>query len=320
MTQLVKLAEQGLWPADIHEIQNGDDFNGGPPDLDNSEGHANVQAAALAARTQFLLTLSRGAARAVISRRTSPPTIPPTAGDAYLIASGASGLWAGFSENIAVWSGSSWQIYPLQEGQIIMVGGGSVYMMTGGIASPWLANFGAAGPVELASKPEVLAGQDNSRVVTPQNLAFALGKTGDGLPLNLKVSNKDQPSQSIPHTIVTRCDNMVAVEGNAQGLWNGQQMVVTPDTLGVWGIFCSLNTNGEMGEGAYVFKNGERIGHYQLGSQVGPSNVCAVTVFAYLTEPGDVIEFYHEHRTGSPVLNNGSDAYMVRLLPYLDPN
>ena len=47
--------------------------------------------------------------------RTAPPTTP-TEGQAHLLAGGASGLWAGWSGDIAVWTDGAWLRLPAQPG------------------------------------------------------------------------------------------------------------------------------------------------------------------------------------------------------------
>tara|TARA_R110002012_G_scaffold40547_10_gene111703 strand:+ start:13569 stop:14312 length:744 start_codon:yes stop_codon:yes gene_type:complete len=47
--------------------------------------------------------------------RTAPPATP-TEGQAHLVAGGASGLWAGWSGDIAVWTDGSWLRLPAQPG------------------------------------------------------------------------------------------------------------------------------------------------------------------------------------------------------------
>ena len=318
MAAFSKLTEGTVFDDDLFRLEDGMPPTGGEPDLENDVGLLNEQARLLGGRTKVLRTLADRSCRAVISRLNAPPANPAEA-DAYLTGSAPTGAWAGRAERLAIWQNGAWRFAVPQNGQLISVGTGTVYIIKAGIASQWLGDFNGPGPVELATKLEVLAGTDNARVVTAQNLAFALGKTADGLPMNLKLSNSGQAAQSIPSDVITRCDNMVAVNGNAQGLWNGQRLTVDADSLGVWGVFCSLNTQGESGEGAYIYKNGANIGHYQFSSTGPSSAVCAVTVFAYLTAPGDFIEFYHRHKTGNAVFNGGSDAYMVRLLPYQTP-
>ncbi|MGR3484072.1 MAG: phage tail protein, partial [Paracoccaceae bacterium] len=60
MTDLVPLAHTAAWADDIHEMQDGELLNGGPPDLAAGEGLLNVAHAQLAARTAWLRALTVG--------------------------------------------------------------------------------------------------------------------------------------------------------------------------------------------------------------------------------------------------------------------
>ena len=52
---------------------------------------------------------------AVHGIRTEPPAAPQP-GDAYIVAQGASGLWEGHSDAIAVWQGDHWLLQPATDG------------------------------------------------------------------------------------------------------------------------------------------------------------------------------------------------------------
>lgn len=173
-----------------------------------------------------------------------------------------------------------------------------------------------AGLVPLANEAEVLAGQVANKSVSPALLAKALGKTGDGLPLHLDLSNDGQSSQNIAKDVPVRCNNMVDAGGNAGALWNGHRFTVDANSLGVYGILNRLNVNNEEGEGAQTWKNGVAIMDYQLGASTGSHNVMPFTHFVLLTDPGDYIEFYHYHKSSGSRTNNGSAAQVYRLLPY----
>lgn len=60
MAPLIKLSEVAEWIADIHQRPPGEPLTGGPPDLSNDAGFANVQAQQLASRTSFLYGLLGG--------------------------------------------------------------------------------------------------------------------------------------------------------------------------------------------------------------------------------------------------------------------
>lgn len=168
----------------------------------------------------------------------------------------------------------------------------------------------------LATEQEVLSGINTTKAVSPALLAKALGKTADGLPLHLDLSNDGQASQTVAANVPVRCNNMVAGGGNAGALWNGHRFTVDGNSLGVYGILNRLNINNEAGEGAQTWKNGSEIMNYQLSANTGSSNVVPFTHFVALVNPGDYIEFYHSHYSGGSRTNNGSAAQIYRLLPY----
>lgn len=173
-----------------------------------------------------------------------------------------------------------------------------------------------AGLVPLANEAEVLAGEVGNKSVSPALLAKALGKTADGLPLHLDLSNDGQTSQTVAANVPVRCNNMVAGGGNAGALWNGHRFTVDASSLGVYGILNRLNINSEAGEGAQTWKNGSEIMNYQLSANTGSSNVVPFTHFVLLTNPGDYIEFFHSHKSSGSRTNGGSAAQIYRLLPY----
>lgn len=170
--------------------------------------------------------------------------------------------------------------------------------------------------LDFATQAEVLAGQLGTKPVSPATLAAALGKTADGLPLHLELSNDGQSSQNVAKDVAVRCNNMVDVGGNAGALWNGHRFTVDADSLGVYGVLNRLNINNEEGEGAQTWKNGAAIMDYQLGASTGSHNVMPFTHFVMLTNVGDYIEFYHSHKSSGSRTNNGSAAQIYRLQPF----
>ncbi len=172
---------------------------------------------------------------------------------------------------------------------------------------------------DFATLAEALAGQLTTKSITPATLAAALGKTDDGLPLHLDLSNSGQPSQNIAKDTSVRCNNMVVVGGNAGAMWNGHRFTVTPDTLGIYGVLNRLNTNNEDGEGAATWKNGVEIMNYQLSANTGTANVMPFTHFVPLLNDGDYIEFYHYHKSGGSRTNNSSKAQIVLISPFTPP-
>lgn len=57
----------------------------------------------------------------VISKSISTPPISPSIGDRYVIGSSPTGAWAGQTNNIALWNGSTWTIIVVDEGTAVWV-------------------------------------------------------------------------------------------------------------------------------------------------------------------------------------------------------
>lgn len=173
------------------------------------------------------------------------------------------------------------------------------------------------GVAQIATLEKAFLGQDNESIVTPALLASVLGKSADGLPLSVVLSNAGETLQNVPPLALTLCTNMVAVSGNAQPLWNGSRFIVDENSLGVYGIFNQLNIGGELGEGAATYKNGILHSSYGFSESTGNSNVVGFTSFVELLTPGDYVEFFHFHRSPASRQNIGSSAQIYRLFPFV---
>lgn len=175
------------------------------------------------------------------------------------------------------------------------------------------------GTSKIATLEQALLGISPDTMITPATLFAATGKTADGLPLFLSLSNSGQTLQDVPPLVPTLCTNMVAYDGNTSSLWNGSRFTVDANSLGVYGIFNQLNIGGENGEGAYTYKNGVPHSGYAFGETAGHSNVVGFTSFVNLLDVGDYVEFYHFHRSPANRGNPGSSVQLYRLFPYTPP-
>lgn len=82
----------------------------------------------------------------VIEERPDPPA-NPAAGDCYLIASNATGGWAGNDAALAGWDGSQWTIVPPSQGMLIREASQALWLVYSGgwqsIAAPVLPEGGS---------------------------------------------------------------------------------------------------------------------------------------------------------------------------------
>lgn len=91
--------------------------------------------------------------------RTTPPA-NPTEGQAYLVAGGASGLWAGWSGDIAVWTDGAWLRLPAQQGWRLWVIDESVMLVRMG--TNWIPLDDAMGLVTRAANVALAQGSAGS--------------------------------------------------------------------------------------------------------------------------------------------------------------
>lgn len=181
------------------------------------------------------------------------------------------------------------------------------------------ASEGQRGTLKIATLAQALLGVSTDTVVTPATLFAATGKTADGLPLFLSLSNSGQTLQNVPPLVNTLCTNLVVGGGNVPQLWNGSRFTVDAGSLGVYGIFNQLNIGGENGESALTYKNGVLHSSYAFGETAGNSNVVGFTSFVNLIDVGDYVEFYHFHRSPGTRQNSQSTVQLYRLFPYIPP-
>src|SRR4029079_11407673 len=78
---------------------------------------------------------------AVLDRDLSVPPASPNEGERWLVASGASGSWAGHGQHVAAWQDGDWEFYVPQVGWIVYVTDeGALLAWTG---SAWVDAIGA---------------------------------------------------------------------------------------------------------------------------------------------------------------------------------
>ncbi|MBB4954409.1 hypothetical protein H4S14_004174 [Agrobacterium vitis] len=112
----------------------------------------------------------------VVSMTLTAPPANVVQGEAYLVPSNASGLWAGKGGMIAEWVGTAWFYSTPTDGHGVSLPDGRVFMRIAGQYVELLASEIRAGLVELATVAEALAGKDPSKAVTPVGLLAVMTK------------------------------------------------------------------------------------------------------------------------------------------------
>lgn len=122
--------------------------------------------------------------------RTTPPG-NPTQGQAHLVAGGASGLWAGWSGNIAVWSDGAWLRLPAQPGWRLWVIDENVMLVQ--IGTNWIPLDDAMGLVTRAANVTLAQGAAGSTTglgiieATVSGLSGSAVTTSQVLPANAMI-------------------------------------------------------------------------------------------------------------------------------------
>ncbi len=88
---------------------------------------------------------NRSAWLPVLSITTTAPPNGATLGDAYIIPAGATGVWAGYSQKLAEWTGSKWRIVSTKDGHGVSLPDGRVFERIGGVYTEKLALDGQSG-------------------------------------------------------------------------------------------------------------------------------------------------------------------------------
>lgn len=68
----------------------------------------------------------------VLSVATTAPPAGPTAGDAYIVPAGATGVWAGQATKLAIWTGTAWALIATKDGHGVSLPDGRIFERVGG--------------------------------------------------------------------------------------------------------------------------------------------------------------------------------------------
>jgi hypothetical protein len=99
--------------------------------------------------------------------RSAPPT-NPVEGAAYLVAAGATGLWAGWSGDIAIWADGAWMRLPARIGWRVWVIAEQVMLVR--LAADWVTLDAAMGLLVRGASTDLaegaLGGRPNTTVLS----------------------------------------------------------------------------------------------------------------------------------------------------------
>lgn len=146
--------------------------------LDDGNVDAFAEKFARAIKEVVNLRMSQKSAwQPVISLTITVPPASPAIGDAYIVPSGAIGVWAGLSQKLAEWNGTSWNIITTKDGHGVSLPDGRVFERVSGTYIEKLAldaqsgkwNFviatGSANVVAAALSPAPTAYTDGMMVL-----------------------------------------------------------------------------------------------------------------------------------------------------------
>ena len=99
---------------------------------------------------------------AVISQTLTSPPGSPAEGDRYIIASGATGAWAGKDLNIAVWTSGAWTFYAPRPGWVCYVAATANLWAYNGSGWAVVAGGGGGGGVTDGDKGDIIVSGSGS--------------------------------------------------------------------------------------------------------------------------------------------------------------
>jgi hypothetical protein len=126
---------------------------------------AASEAAATAASLQYWDQFAQGV---VIRRDLTAPPGSPSEGDAYIVASGATGDWASQDNKATAYVDSAWRFFTPEEGWVLYDQTADEPVRWSG--SSWVSEASA----QLASQGEAEAGTDNTKRMSPLRVAQAI--------------------------------------------------------------------------------------------------------------------------------------------------
>lgn len=233
----------------------------------------------------------------VLSMTLATPPASPAAGDTYLIAAAATGVWSGHSGKIAEYTAAGWAIVDPPNGHGISLDDRRVFIRVDGTYEELSASEIFKGLVELATVEEAEVGEDTERAVTPAGLAAAIAaieQAAAGRVLMIDVTERasDQPASAeadgIVRTVTPRRGAngrfyLAAIEHGSRdpgGVQTGSQ----------------IKLKRSIGAGATETLSTKRLNHYTATS--GQDVIGTSVIFAYDPEDagGDTVTVRVSHQ------------------------
>lgn len=121
----------------------------------------------------------------VEDRSRSAPPANPTQGSAYLVATGASGLWAGWSGDVALWADGAWLRLPARPGWRLWILAEEVMLVR--LAAGWVTLDAAMGLLVRGASTDLAEGALGSRTRALVVEASASGLSGGSVTTALSI-------------------------------------------------------------------------------------------------------------------------------------
>ena len=121
----------------------------------------------------------------VEDRSRSAPPANPTEGAAYLVAAGATGLWAGWSGDIALWADGAWMRLPARIGWRLWVIAEQLMLVR--LAAGWVTLDSAMGLLVRGASSDLAEGALGSRTRAAVIEASATGLSGSSVTTALTI-------------------------------------------------------------------------------------------------------------------------------------
>lgn len=121
----------------------------------------------------------------VEDRSRSAPPANPTEGTAYLVAAGATGLWAGWSGDIALWADGAWMRLPARIGWRLWVIAEQLILVR--LAAGWVTLDLAMGLLVRGASTDLAEGPLGSRTRVGASEASVTGLSGSSVTTTLTI-------------------------------------------------------------------------------------------------------------------------------------
>ncbi|WP_054308910.1 DUF2793 domain-containing protein [Mesorhizobium sp. 1M-11] len=188
----------------------------------------------------------------VLSVTTIVPPGAPVMGDAYIVPAGAAGAWAGNSQKLAIWTGSSWALIQTKDGHGVCLPDSRLFVRAAGIYIEFFATDTRAGLVKTATTQDVkdavgtgvVRAQDlASYILRPDTATLTLYVRPDGNDLNDGSANDAAHAFKTLAAAVDRIQNRYAFAGRKAILKLGTPG--TYDTVSINSVAGAIEITGD---------------------------------------------------------------------------